>query len=433
MGCGWLYYSKKSDWDRSGCSGYVKYPVFGMILVVKGNLRKFKNLGHWVLAWYWVLRCGYPAKGMKVIGVTGTDGKTTTCTLIYEILKLAKKPVGMITTVAVKWVKENGSEITEEKGLHTTNPGPEELQPVLARMKDDGVKYVVLEVTSHGLDQHRVAGCNFYVAVLTNITHEHLDYHGSMEEYRKSKLKLFEFPSVQYAVLNQDDESFGYFQTKLSRLLQQVMYTKSKIKNISQALAGDYNRYNIAAAQAVASVFKIQETTIKRVIENFPGVPGRREDIKAGQNFRVIVDFAHTPNALDKILSQAKLELPEGKRLTVVFGCPGERDKSKRPLMGKAAVTWADRVIITADDPRWEDMGEIYAMATSGMTDEEKAKTERIDDRTEAVRKAIAGAGEGDIVVLAGKGHERSLAVRGVEIPWSDAGEARKDIMEGHA
>lgn len=369
---------------------------------------------------------------MKVIGVTGTDGKTTTCTLIYEILKLAKKPVGMITTVAVKWVKENGSEITEEKGLHTTNPGPEELQPVLARMRDDGVKYVVLEVTSHGLDQHRVAGCNFYVAVLTNITHEHLDYHGNMEEYRNSKLKLFQFSSVRHAVLNQNDESFGFFQTRLPGFVQQSAYTKSKIENVSPSLAGDYNRYNIAAAQAVASVFKIQEATVKKVVESFPGVPGRREEVKAGQNFRVIVDFAHTPNALDKILSQVKLELPEGKRLTAVFGCPGERDKSKRPLMGKAAVTRADRVIITSDDPRWEDMGEIFAMATSGMTNEEKAKTERIDDRDEAIRKAIEGAGEGDIIVLAGKGHEKSLAVQGVEIPWSDAEEATKDIMEGH-
>ena len=389
---------------------------------------------HWGMAWYWVIRCGYPAKHMKVVGVTGTDGKTTTCTLIYEILKAGKKPVGMITTVAVKWTGKDGSEKTGGKGLHTTNPGPEVLQPVLLAMKDDGVEYVVLEVTSHGLDQHRVSGCNFYVAVLTNITHEHLDYHGSMEEYRKAKLRLFLFPSIQYAVLNKDEENYRWIEARLSSGgLTRKIYGTTAIKQISSALAGDYNKCNIAAAETVARIFKVQERQILKVIENFPGVPGRREEVKAGQNFRVIVDFAHTPNALHKILSQTKRELAAGNRLTVVFGCPGERDKSKRPLMGKAAAVWADRVIITADDPRWEDMGEIYTMATSEMTDDEKQKTERIDSRPEAIKQALAEARDGDIVVLAGKGHEKSLAVRGVEIPWSDVEEAKKYIMEAHA
>ena len=212
---------------------------------------------HWGMAWYWVIRCGYPAKHLKVVGVTGTDGKTTTCTLIYEILKAGKKPVGMITTVAVKWTGKDGSEKTGGKGLHTTNPGPEELQPVLAAMKDDGVEYVVLEVTSHGLDQHRVSGCNFYVAVLTNITHEHLDYHGSMEEYRKAKLRLFLFPSIQYAVLNKDEENYRWIEARLSSGgLTRKIYGTTAIKQISSALAGDYNKCNIAAAETVARIFR---------------------------------------------------------------------------------------------------------------------------------------------------------------------------------
>jgi UDP-N-acetylmuramoyl-L-alanyl-D-glutamate--2,6-diaminopimelate ligase len=388
---------------------------------MKWYFQRLKNIYHWLVSVAMVVKYRYPAGKLKVIGITGTDGKTTTCTLVYEILRKAGgniKPA-LLSTVSAKIGDE---EI--ETGLHTTNPDARLMQPLLARMVAEGVTHLVLEVTAHGLDQYRVWGCNFNIGVLTNVTHEHLNDFVDMGRYRKAKSKLFQ--KTRYAVLNKDDDAFNWFRSRSRGKI--IPYGKSDIKDISPALAGDYNRYNIAAAVEVARILKIQDSVVKRVVKDFAGVPGRREEVKTGQNFRVIVDFAHTPNGLDKILSQVKKELSGKGKMTVVFGCPGERDKSKRPLMGKAAAIWADRVIITADDPRWEDMGEIYDMAISGMTDEEKRKAERVDDRLEAIKKAVSVAGEGDIVVLAGKGHEKSLAIKGKEIPWSDV-EAVQNIL----
>ena len=360
----------------------------------------------------WVLRCGYPAKGMTVIGVTGTDGKTTTCTLIYEILKAAGIKVGLVTTVGAYI----GDEETDT-GLHVTNPGPELLQPLLKRMKEAGITHVVLEVTSHGLDQNRVVGCNFKIGILTNITHEHLDYHKSMEAYREVKARLFH--STQYSVLNKDDDSYEYIKSKCGG--QVISYEKTKLVEISPALGGDHNKYNIAAAVEVAKIFEVDNRVVSKVIRDFKGVKGRREEIEEGQNFRVIVDFAHTPNALEQTLKSLKAEKTQKtQRLIAVFGCPGKRDKSKRPLMGQAAIKYADRVIVTADDPRNEDLGEIFKQIN--------VDAERIDDRREAIKSALKEAKAGDIVLLAGKGHEKSLAVGDKEIPWSDQ-ETAKEIL----
>jgi len=375
-------------------------------------LRKLKNFIHGIVGWLWVLRCGYPAKGMTVIGVTGTDGKTTTCTLIYEILKAAGIKVGLVTTVGAYI----GDEETDT-GLHVTNPGPELLQPLLKRMKEAGIIHVVLEVTSHGLDQNRVVGCNFKIGILTNITHEHLDYHKSMEVYREVKARLFH--STQYSVLNKDDDSYEYIKSKCGG--QVISYEKTKLVEISPALGGDHNKYNIAAAVEVAKIFEVDNGVVSKVIRDYKGVKGRREEIEEGQNFRVIVDFAHTPNALEQTLKSLKAEKTQKtQRLIVVFGCPGKRDKSKRPLMGQAAIKYADRVIVTADDPRNEDLGEIFKQIN--------VNAERIDDRREAIKSALKEAKAGDIVLLAGKGHEKSLAVGDKEIPWSDQ-ETAKEIL----
>ncbi|MBI5358705.1 UDP-N-acetylmuramoyl-L-alanyl-D-glutamate--2,6-diaminopimelate ligase [Candidatus Amesbacteria bacterium] len=368
---------------------------------------------HWIRSVLEVIRAGYPARKLIVIGVTGTDGKTTTCHLIYEMLKSAGIKVAMLSTVA-GYI--GGEEI--DTGFHVTTPDATFLQPFIKRVVDAGMTHLVLEVTSHGLDQHRVMGCNIKIAVITNITHEHLDYHKSMANYRLAKAKILR--GVRVAVLNKDDPSFAWLSSKVDRVTKIVSFTKWLDSRRSLALAGDYNRYNIAAAAAVAQILDARYQILK-VIKNFAGVPGRMEEIKLGQNFRVIVDFAHTPNALEQVLFTLKQELGAKSQLIVVFGCAGLRDHSKRPLMGAIAVKYADRVIVTAEDPRTEKLDDIYKdIAAVGSL--------REDDRQKAINMAVKLAKKGDIVVITGKGHEKSMCFGTTEYPWSDQEAVKKAI-----
>jgi UDP-N-acetylmuramoyl-L-alanyl-D-glutamate--2,6-diaminopimelate ligase len=355
----------------------------------------------------------WPARKLYVIGVTGTDGKTTTCTLIYEILKKAGIRAGLLTTVGAKIGNED-----IDTGFHTTNPGPELLQPLLQRAVKNGITHMVLEVTSHGLDQNRVVGCNFKIGVLTNVTHEHLDYHRTLENYRRAKLKLFN--NVEYAVLNEDEENFEFYKSHITDA-KIYKYKKTKLQNISPFLAGDYNRYNIGAAEMVAKILGV-ETFVPLAVQNFSGVPGRREEVKAGQNFRLFVDFAHTPNALEQVLIQLRKETRN--KIILVFGCTGERDKTKRPMMGEIAERLADIVIVTSDDTRSENQDEIARQIMSGM----KKKPIKENDRRKAIEMAVKAAKPGDIVLLAGKGHEKSILIGEKESPWSDTEEAERAI-----
>jgi len=384
-----------------------------------------KNLWHWVEGWWWVMWYGYPAKKLTVIGVTGTDGKTTTTTLIYEILKAAGKKAGMVTTVVAKIDRQ-----TVDVALHVTNPGARVLQKLLRRMADAGCTHAVLEVTSHGLDQHRVAGCNFEIGVLTNISHEHLDYHGTMEEYVAAKAKLF--AGVKYAVLNQDDGWFSSFKSEISGYKNQkiVPYTKTAIQKISPALRGEYNSYNIGAAAAVGRILGVDESLIQKVIKSFEGVPGRREEVDMGQKFRCVVDFAHTPNALEKLLSSLREETKG--RVIVVFGCTGERDRAKRPVMGGVADRLADVVIVTSDDVRGEDQNTIARQIFGGMKNYElrvkKGSLFAENDRDKAIEMAVNMAKEGDIIVAAGMGHETTQLIGKTEVRRSDRGAFEKAI-----
>lgn len=407
--------------------------------------QRLKNVGHYFLSWYYVYKNGYPAKKLTVIGVTGTDGKTTTATLIYEILKAAGMKAGMISTVEAKYISEapitnnqepNKSKITNsineksiETGLHTTNPDAKALQPILKKMTDEGVTHLVLEATAHGLDQHRVAGCNISIGVLTNVTREHLDDFITMDRYRKAKIKLFTQNSMKYAILNEDDNSFKNFQSSIfqsSHKIQIIKYSKIKLKEISPALEGEYNLYNLGAAAAVAKVLGI-EKHVAEVAKNFAGAPGRREEVKAGQPFKVYVDFAHTPNALEQVLKSLK---GQGNQLTVVFGCTGERDSGKRPIMGRIASMYADKAIITSDDTRMENQEDIYKQIVSGIPANMMNKVMKENDRRKAIEKALKMANRGDVVLLAGKGHEKSINLGGKEYQWNDAKVAREIIKE---
>jgi len=371
--------------------------------------RRYKNAKHYLESWREVIENGYPARRLTVIGVTGTDGKTTTCHLIYEMLKAGGIKVAMVSTVAGYIGHE---EI--DTGFHVTTPDAKFLQPFIKRVVEAGMTHLVLEATSHGLDQHRVLGCNFKIGVITNITHEHLDYHKTFERYRATKAKLIR--RVKYAIINKDDPSTEWMKEHVLDTGKQIIieYGKAKVGKISPTLAGDYNLYNIAAAMEVAKICKVTEEIMKKVVGDFSGVVGRRQEIELGQDFRAIVDFAHTPNALEVLLTQLRKEKKRG-RIIVVFGCAGLRDDTKRPMMGEVAKRLADAVIITAEDPRTENIGDIYQQIT-----QEKKGFVREDDRQKAIEKAVNMARKGDVVAVTGKGHEKSMCFGTVERPWSD-------------
>jgi len=405
---------------------------------------------HLPQAFFWTLFYRYPAKNLTIIGVTGTDGKTTTSTLIWHILNQAGEKCGLITSVVAKI---GNREI--DTGLHVTTPNPKNLQKFLRKMKNMGIKFVVLESTSHGLDQYRLWGSNFKVGVITNVTHEHLDYHKTMANYLKAKRKLFR--KVRIAILNYDDISYQPIKSYITPKTKTFTYAiKNKanftLKNFkfTSPLKGKYNQYNCLAAIATANALGIKKTVILKALANFKGVKGRMEAVNLGQNFRVVIDFAHTPNALSCALLTLQNQLRKKGKLITVFGSAGLRDKTKRPEMGKIAGQYADISILTAEDPRTEDVNQIINQISQGLL---KSKAEeiknpnkfiwrsphkfvrgkhyflKIPDRKEAINFAIQKiVQKDDIVVICGKGVEKSMCFSHTEYPWSDRKEAEKAI-----
>jgi len=389
----------------------------------------------------------FPSRKLRVIGVTGTDGKTTTVNLIWSVLKVAGHTAGFISSVNAIIGDDQ-----YDTGLHTTTPDAPEVQGYLAQMVKAGAGYAVLEATSHGLAQHRVTACDFDVAVVTNITHEHLDYHGTFEEYREAKAQLFrslatsvrkpETPKV--AVLNVDDPSFSYLRdipadVQLTYGLhadaqftaKEVVLSASGISFTAVTPQGTFpvetnlvGRFNVYNALATISVAVSQEIPVEHIQEGIRAVSqlmGRMERVGLGQPFQVIIDFAHTPNSLRNALEAAR-GMTEGQ-ITVVFGCAGLRDQEKRPVMGEIAGRLADKVVITAEDPRTEDLDQIMAQIAHGCQEaggREGVDYWRIGDRGEAIQLAIDMAQEGDLVLVTGKGHERSMCFGTTEHPWSD-------------
>lgn len=419
---------------RGTDASYLWGMVGRLIMQIKRQFQGLINIYHWLVGAGYVVANGRPAKRLKVIGVTGTDGKTTTCHLIYEILLAAGKKVALVSTVAAYIGNEE-----LDTGFHVTNLDPKVLQELLRKIADKGFEYLVLEVTSHGLDQNRLVGINFKVGVITNITHEHLDYHKSFERYRETKAKLV--LRAQYSVLNKNDPSTEWIKARCDGKVIEFGKYDGEVGNV---LDSGYNRQNLAAAAAVAKILGVEEM-VPLVAQSFSGVPGRMEEIKLGQKFRAIVDFAHTPNALENVLRELRTQLDKrpssakasaGKqKLIVVFGCASQRDVTKRPIMGEIATRLADKVIITAEDPRTESLDEIYNQITSPLTPlltsgEGKRRGEvfREDDRQKAITMAVKMARPGDIVVATGKGHEKSMCFGTIEYPWSDREAMEKAI-----
>ncbi len=394
---------------------------------------------------------GHPGRSMTIVGVTGTDGKTTTVNLLQSIWAAAGKRTGMVSTVNALI-----GDHYQDVGLHVTTPGALEIQALLAQMRDAGAEVAILEATSHGLAQHRVTAAEFDVAVVTNITHEHLDYHGSWEQYCADKARLFRMLSTsarkpgvpKVAVLNADDASYPHLKPIEADV--QVVYG---LQNPADVWASDlaivdgarvltvhgprgtfdirspllesYNIYNILAAVSAALALDVSVEAIQRGVAAMKGVVGRMERVDEGQNFTAIVDFAHTPNALQRALESLRPQT--AGQLIVVFGSAGLRDVYKREMMGRVAGRLADIAILTAEDPRSEDLDAIIAQIAAGCQAEGAGEGDgpsrrfyRVPDRPAAIQLAVNLAQAGDIVVTCGKSHEQSMCFGSVEYPWSE-------------
>lgn len=395
----------------------------------------------------------HPSHEVKVIGVTGTNGKTTTTYLIEQILNDRRRPAGVIGTIEWRY----GGRSFEVSG---TTPHSIELHRYLGEMRDAGIEYCAMEVSSHALAQGRVKGCRFRTAVFTNLTQDHLDYHLTMESYAEAKGLFFsrlgnEYPPTgeqrSYAVLNADDEASAYFArmtaaevvtygierpadvsaSHIRITAQGTTFRLSTFRgeaDVTLQLAGKFNVYNALAATAAALLEGIQLADIKGSLEAIPGVPGRIESVSAGQSFAVIVDYAHTPDGLENVLKAVR-EFAD-KRVICVFGCGGDRDRRKRPIMGAIAARYADCVLVTSDNPRTENSYAIIEDIAAGLPIGENSgkNYELIADRKAAIQKAVEMASPGDVVLIAGKGHENYQEIDGVKHPFDDRSVARDAI-----
>jgi UDP-N-acetylmuramoyl-L-alanyl-D-glutamate--2,6-diaminopimelate ligase len=413
-------------------------------------------------AWY-----GFPARQLIMIGVTGTDGKTTTSNLIHAILTAAGIQAGLISTVNAVI----GHRVLDT-GLHTTTPDANDVQRYLAEMVAAGMTHCVLEATSHGLAQHRVTGCEFDIAVVTNITHEHLDVHGSLEAYRAAKGMLFTSLAAskdkglrKAAILNRDDSSHSYLRDWIEnpancgeRCPEIITYAihesaqwnaldidygaaaihfttigAGRSIEIATPLVGEYNVSNcLAAIAATTDGLGVDLHAAQSGIAALKGIPGRMERIDEGQDFTAIVDFAHTPNALDRSIAAART-MTDGQ-VIVAFGCAGLRDREKRTLMGEVAGRAADKIIVTAEDPRTESLDEIMAVTAQALIAQDRVEGVdfwRVPDRGEALAFACTLATAGDVVLACGKGHEQSMCFGEIEYPWDDR-LALRAALSGH-
>ncbi|MBI3974535.1 MAG: UDP-N-acetylmuramoyl-L-alanyl-D-glutamate--2,6-diaminopimelate ligase [Chloroflexi bacterium] len=382
---------------------------------------------------------GVPSARLGLAGVTGTDGKTTTCTLIADLLEASGIETGMATTVASK-----GARGVEPNRQHTSTPEAVEIQALLAEVVAAGGRCAVLEATSHALDQDRLTGCEIDVAVVTRVTHEHLEYHGTRERYLAAKARLLDLlrPNPRHpkqpawpkaTVLNADDGSHAYLAHRSpAPVIRYAVERDAEVRasdvrsngwdttfhlrspwgerDVALCLPGVFNVYNALAASAAACTLGASLDACVASLAAHPGVTGRMERIECGQPFKVVVDFAHTPDALRQVLTFLRPITP-GK-LIVVFGSAGERDREKRPMQGRVAAELADYSILTEEDSRLEDRDQIIAEIAAGALAAgavEGRQFERVPDRREAIGVALRQAAPGDTVLLAGKGHENSI------------------------
>ena len=392
----------------------------------------------------------YPARKLRMIGITGTNGKTTTSYLIRAILRNAGFKVGVIGTIQIM--------IEDEVfPIHNTTPDIIDLQAILANMQAKGMDYVVMEVSSHALALNRVAGCEFDTAVFTNVTQDHLDFHKTFENYIEAKSKLFASLTLltnckenKTAVINIDDSAAKAMLAKSEcRTISYAIHKNADLKaeninvlangakfsihsnfanlDLNLKITGIFNVYNVMGAVGAAFAEGIKADVIKQTLESFESVPGRFELVDEGQTFSVIVDYAHTPDGLENILKTARQIAKQ--HIITVFGCGGDRDRTKRPIMGRIAAQLSDVVIATSDNPRTEDPEFILSQVEEGVLETiGDKKHKKITDRKSAIEEAISMASEGDIVIIAGKGHENYQILKDKTIHFDDK-EVARDVL----
>ncbi len=361
---------------------------------------------------------GDPSAKLNLVGVTGTNGKTTTATLLYRLFTSMGYACGLISTIA---------NYVGSKKIHTehTTPDPLELNALLAEMVASGCEYCFMEVSSHAVDQDRVAGLKFKGGIFSNLTHDHLDYHKTFAAYRDCKKAFFDsLPADAFALVNIDDANgevmvqnckahiYRYSCTRMAdfkcRLMEETMDGMQLTIDGTQVwtrFIGAHNAYNLLAVYAAAMLLGAGKDEVLTLLSAMKAVEGRLEYIKGGDNLTAVVDYAHTPDALENVLKTLR-DAARGEYLICVFGCGGDRDKTKRPEMGQIAAKYADRVVVTSDNPRTEQPEDIIADIRAGMSAADRAKSVFITDRAEAIRSALLFAPKGAVILVAGKGHE---------------------------
>ncbi len=374
-----------------------------------------------------------PSKELKLIGITGTNGKTTTTTLLHDLVTDLGYVAGLISTVVNKIGK------TKIPSTHTT-PNPIALNKLLRNMVDAGCNFCFMEVSSHAIHQNRIAGLEFDVAGFTNISHDHLDYHKTFKNYIQAKKQFFdELSSNAIAITNADDKNgmvmvqntkakiktyalktLANYKVKILENTFQGLVLSINGQDVWTRLVGDFNAYNLALVYAVASELNFDSIDTLTTMSKLKSVDGRFQYFKSDKNVIAIVDYAHTPDALKNVLNTIDSVRTKNEKVITVIGCGGDRDKEKRPLMAQISAYNSDQTILTSDNPRTENPNQIIKDMQAGVPVERSAKVMAITDRAEAIKVACALANEGDILLVAGKGHEKYQDINGEKIPFDD-------------
>lgn len=415
LGAKVVIYQEKTDTSKEGIT-YVK---------VKDSADAAgKTASHWY---------GDPSSKLRLVGVTGTNGKTTTATLLYEMFRKLGYKAGLLSTVA---------NYVDGKAFHATHttPDPISLNEMLAKMVDAGCEFAFMEVSSHAIHQKRISGLKFEGGVFTNLTQDHLDYHGTMAEYLKAKKAFFDnLPETAFALTNVDDKN-GIVMMQNTKAKQYTYSVhsladfKARIiekhfdgtavdingKEIQVQFVGVFNVYNLLAVYGATVLLGQDSDQALLTLSTLRPVSGRFETIRSSENYTAIVDYAHTPDALTNVLEAIHEVLDGNGRVITVVGCGGNRDKTKRPIMAREAVRLSDQVILTSDNPRWEEPQAIINDMADGLNSQQLKKTLLIVEREQAIKTACTLAKEGDVILIAGKGHEDYQDVKGVKHHFDD-------------
>lgn len=410
-------------------------PAGEVVWILAGN--SAETLGLLASAWY-----GYPSSELKVVGVTGTNGKTTTATLLYELVQSLGFSAGLLSTVC------NCIGGVRCEATHTT-PDALAIHALMRQMADAGCRYCFMEVSSHAIDQRRIAGIDFDGAVFSNITHDHLDYHKTFKAYIAAKKRFFDdLPATAFALTNGDDKNGGVMlQNTAARKFTYAFrrmadFTGKTVerhfggtllmvngKEVWVHFTGDFNGYNLLAVYGTASLLGLDSEEVLTAMSRLVPVAGRFETILSPEGVMAIVDYAHTPDALENVLATLVGLKREGSRVFTVVGAGGDRDRTKRPEMAAAACKYSDKVILTSDNPRSEEPGAIIEEMRKGVPAGKTGDVLAVTDRREAIRAALMMAQPGDLVLIAGKGHETYQEIRGIRYPFDDREVVRESFI----